>query len=44
MSSDNELDSEAEEYAFSITRKMFLYTFFGTIAFSVIIVTLWYVF
>ena len=42
--SDNELDPEAEEYAYSITRKMFLYTFLGTIAFSVIIVILWYVF
>ncbi|MEC7905958.1 MAG: hypothetical protein VYC82_01905 [Verrucomicrobiota bacterium] len=42
--SDDKLDPEAEEYAYSITRKMFLYTFFGTIAFSVVIVALWYVF
>jgi len=42
--SDDELDPEAEEYAYSITRKMFLYTFYGTIAFSVVIVALWYVF
>ena len=42
--SENELDPEAENYAYSITRKMFLYTFLGTIAFSVVIIALWYVF
>ena len=42
--SDNELDPEAESYAFSVTRKMFAYTALGTVAFSVIIVILWYIF
>lgn len=42
--SDNELDPEAESYAYSVTRKMFYYTVGGTIAFSAIIVVLWYVF
>ncbi len=42
--SDNEIDSESEAYAFSVTRKMFYYTVGGTVAFSGIIIMLWYVF
>ncbi|MDA7641185.1 hypothetical protein N8787_06040 [Opitutaceae bacterium] len=42
--SDNELDPEAEAYAYSVTRKMFYYTVAGTIGFSAVIIILWYVF
>ena len=42
--SDNELDPEAEAYAYSATSKMFYYTVAGTIGFSAVIITLWYVF
>ena len=42
--SDNEIDSEAEAYAYSVIRKLFYYTIGGTIAFSAIIIMLWYVF
>lgn len=40
----HEIDPEAEAYAFSVTRKMFYYTVFGTAAFSGIIIALWYAF
>ena len=42
--SDNEIDPEAEAYAYSVTRKLFIYTAGGAVAFSAIIVLLWYVF
>ncbi len=42
--SDNEIDPEAEAYASAVTRKLFYLTLGGTVAFSVIIVVLWYVF
>ncbi|MDG2256187.1 MAG: hypothetical protein P8L49_14640 [Opitutaceae bacterium] len=42
--SDNEIDPEEEAYAYSITRKMFYYTSGGAIAFSAIIIMLWYAF
>ncbi len=42
--SDNEIDPEAEKYAYSVTRKMFYYTAGGTVFFSAAIVLLWYIF
>lgn len=42
--SDDEIDPEAESYAYSVTRRMFYYTVGGTIAFSAVIVVLWYIF
>ncbi len=41
---DHEIDTEAESYAYSVTRKLFYYTAGGAIAFSAIIVILWYAF
>ncbi len=35
-------DPEQEQYAFAVTRKLFTYTFVGTILFSGIMIALWY--
>jgi len=38
-----EIDPEQEQYAYAITRKLFIYTAVGTVLFSGGMIVLWYV-